>query len=102
MPDNQQYSSVKTPGLGDTPDVADMDVDLPSEPDADATITVDPETGDVTVDLNPETREDDDTEFDANLALQLSDQELGVIGNDLYEGIQADDQSRSGWVHDYA
>lgn len=98
---DKTFSSDQTPGLGDAASAVDMDVEVEPQESADATIVVDPDTGDVTVDLNPQGSKAE-SDFDDNLALELSDQELGVIGNDLYEGIQSDDQSRSTWTQQYA
>jgi hypothetical protein len=57
--------------------------------------------GSVTIDLNPPDEKDDGpetTEFDRNLALKMSDDELSSIASTLIEGIDRDNQSRSKWL----
>lgn len=59
--------------------------------------------GSVIIDLNPQGYDDDeeaegDPEFDENLALKIADYELNKIAEDLIEGIEQDDKSRSGWL----
>lgn len=103
MPDTKFFSSNPIGALQEEPDDLDTEVSVEPEKDqADANIQVDPETGDVTVDLAPKSVTDDDDSFDENLALKIDDMELGKIANDLLEGIEADEQSRSTWAQDYA
>src|ERR1700722_12907671 len=87
-------------GLGDA--VVSVDADTDGTPD----VSVDPETGAVSVltpdggvvvDLNPKSPANDTSDdFDANLAEELED-ELNSIAADILEGIEADLTSRKTW-----
>lgn len=65
-------------------------------------ITIQHEDGSITVDFNVPDEDMDDGpdegEFDANLALKMSDSELDEIGTTLLEGIKIDDDSRKEWL----
>ena len=78
--------------------------------DEDQTVTVDPETGGVTIEnsdgsitVDPtgsslwQAPETGDATFDENLALKIDPMELGRIANDLLEAIATDKQDRSQW-----
>src|ERR1700737_1166891 len=56
--------------------------------------------GSVEVNLNPEADEDDKDESGCyrNLAEEIHDLEVGIIAQDLLQGIEADDQSRAEWL----
>src|SRR5260370_153419 len=56
--------------------------------------------GSVDVNLNPdETKEEkDNSDFYGNLAEEIDDLELGIIAQDLLQGIEADDESREDWL----
>lgn len=56
------------------------------------------EDGGVIIDFNPPRADDDDSDFDANLAEKLQDAALSTIANQLLEAIQNDDDSRAEWV----
>lgn len=85
-------------------DAEDFDVVIEGqEPEEDGVIVN--EDGSVTIDLNADASvlEDEDEEindanFDQNLALKLSDTELGRISEELLEGIDADIASRAQWL----
>lgn len=73
---------------------------------------VDPETGDITVpqgdggvvvhlDAARPQKHGDEDPFYANLAMKLGADKLGVIANELYEAIEADDKSRQGSLEIY-
>ena len=58
--------------------------------------------GGIVINLNPPERDDEkNSKFDDNLALKMESGELGVIANDLIEGIEADIASRSQWESTY-
>jgi hypothetical protein len=67
------------------------------QPDA---IEIEYDDGSVVVDFAPPelSPEIDGKAHDANLAMKLPDYELNVIGEDLLEGIQSDEDSRSEWM----
>lgn len=99
-PDNLRLSADH--GLGAaTLDPADDSIEVmiddePVEPDATMV-----ETSDGAVIINfgrPTTQSNDDDKFSANLADKIDEHQLGVIANDLIEGIEADDASRAEWV----
>lgn len=101
---DQLFSSDAVPGLA--PPVLDDDLDIvvpqPGE-EGDPSITVNTEDGTITVDLSGGTTKDRaDDDFDANLALTMGTGELGVIANDLNEGVKADLQSSSQWRQTYS
>jgi hypothetical protein len=56
--------------------------------------------GSVEVNLNPDADKDDkdESDFYGNLADEIDDIELGIIAQDLLQGIEADDQSRAEWL----
>lgn len=79
------------------------------DPDSGAVTVIDPESGAskteaddgaVTIDLSPPKISDGMSidDFDVNLAEVLDQFELGRIGNDLLEAIEADDHSRQEWL----
>lgn len=53
--------------------------------------------GAVVVDTAPQKEDREESDFDANLALEMSGMELGSIAESLLEGIEADLQSRKEW-----
>ncbi|HEY6861687.1 MAG TPA: hypothetical protein VI358_18120 [Pseudolabrys sp.] len=68
---------------------------------------IDPETGaqqiempdgSVVIDFEPNRKQDVEDEFGMNLAEVLDSMELGRISQELLDGIEADDQSRSEWI----
>lgn len=64
-------------------------------------ITIEHEDGSVTVEWDNDDDEDEDEgphEFDENLALRMSDQELEEVASNLLEGIKLDEDSRKEWV----
>lgn len=61
------------------------------------TVVVELPDGSVTVDLNPQEAKKS-SNFEDNLAKDISQAELGKIANDLLEAIEADLQSRQEWV----
>ena len=82
----------------------DASIALPIAPDT----TIDPKTGALTIEaddggvivqLNPSAKDagDESSDFDENLVGVLPEGELGTIGANLIEGIEADIQSRQGW-----
>jgi hypothetical protein len=56
--------------------------------------------GSVEVNLSPEPdgTDNDESDFYGNLAEDIDELELGIIAQDLLQGIDADDQSRSDWL----
>ena len=77
-------------------------VDVEKETSGGSSIEVDPETGDITVDLMPEQTEveveiDMNAGFYENLADSLDEERLDEIGNTVIEKYQADKDSRSEW-----
>ena len=77
-------------------------VDVEKETSGGSSIEVDPETGDITVDLMPEQTEveveiDMNAGFYENLADNLDEERLDEIGNTVIEKYQADKDSRSEW-----
>jgi hypothetical protein len=67
----------------------------------DGTLRVEHPDGSVTIDLSPPGDQDDPPdgdEFDRNLALSMSDDDLGSISTDLIEGIDRDNESRKKWL----
>ena len=77
-------------------------VDVEKETSGGSSIEVDPETGDITVDLMPEQNEveieiDMNAGFYENLADNLDEERLDEIGNTVIEKYQADKDSRSEW-----
>jgi len=54
--------------------------------------------GSVTVDFSPQTKSAENLAFDANLADHIDADRLAQIAEQLLQGIQADDQSRSEWL----
>lgn len=59
--------------------------------------------GSALFDFNPQAEAKTKTDkFDANLANEIDDGELGKIANDLLTGIQADDSSRQEWLQTHA
>lgn len=100
---NLYSSDDQSKDLGDAADTPAVDVALDQDdaPSGDTNIIVDPETGDVTVDLSPQGSDEEDDSFDANLALTISVEELGRISNELLQGIEADDSSRDQWVRQF-
>lgn len=63
-------------------------------------LTIPLEDGSVVVDFNPrpDAEEEVGGDFDANLALKMSDDELTSISSDLLDGIQRDEDSRREWM----
>lgn len=100
IPNGQQYR------VGDEPDEKFQDgtVELPQEDDGSsidqatgAKITVDDDGG-VTIELNPEKKKKDKSDkHSANLALELDDDTLGVVAEEVLQGIDNDIQSRRDW-----
>ena len=77
-------------------------VDVEKETSGGSSIEVDPETGDITVDLMPEQTEveveiDMNAGFYENLVDNLDEERLDEIGNTVIEKYQADKDSRSEW-----
>ena len=57
--------------------------------------------GSVTINLNPPKKEEsgsEDSEFDKNLAIGMSDEDLEHISSTLIDGIDRDNQSRAKWL----
>lgn len=84
------------------PDAMDIIVEADGMPER-----IDPETGaaeiemadgSVVIDFEPRRAANKDSTFDANLAEELDTGELNRIGEELMQGIEADDQSRSEWL----
>ncbi len=57
--------------------------------------------GSLRITIGPPADDDDDDGFDENLAERMDDMKLGALGSQLVSDIQADDQSRAGWVQQY-
>jgi hypothetical protein len=73
---------------------------LPPVPDDMGAITIPTDDGGVVVDFNPPVDPDVDTsDHDANLATALDSFVLGRVAEDLLDGIEADDKSRSEWLN---
>lgn len=74
---------------------------LPPVPDDMGALTIPTDDGGVVIDFNPETEADgiDTSDHDANLALALESYVLGNLAEDLMDGIEADDKSRSEWLY---
>ena len=77
-------------------------VDVEKETSGESSIEVDPETGDITVDLMPEQTEveveiDMNAGFYENLVDSLDEERLDEIGNTVIEKYNADKDSRSEW-----
>lgn len=53
--------------------------------------------GDVIVDISAPAKDDKDSKFDDNLALNMSASDLGTLAESLMQGIEADLESRSEW-----
>src|SRR5215831_14098087 len=83
-------------------------VTIADDPEA---VSVDPETGATEIrlpdggvvvsldDARPRDRgAEAASDFGANLALEMAEEDLGIIGNDLWDQIDADDRSRAGWL----
>ena len=93
------------------PDPTDEDAQgqtivIPQKPDEPTlvTLTADDDGG-VTVDLNPKIpgqKSLGDAKFYDNLAENIDDTALGVLANDLLQGIEDDEQSRQDWLEDRA
>lgn len=67
----------------------------------DGNIAIDQPDGGVVIQLNPpraDVDEDDPSKFYQNIADKIGEGRLMVIANDLYEGVDADDKSRSEWL----
>lgn len=68
----------------------------------DGTIAVDQPDGGVVVQLNPQRADksnvDDPAKFYANIADEIGEGRLLTLANELYEAVDADDKSRSGWL----
>src|SRR6478609_7195985 len=82
---------------------APMDVSKPMMPleEAEAELPIDVEIGDesgVDVEIVPDP---EPPAHAANLADYLEDEELTKIANDLIEGLDADESSRSDWLRQY-
>ena len=84
----------------------DQDITVTIEGDDPTAIHADPVTGQIVVpesgvvvnlrpDIAPPDEDDDPEKFYENLALRMPDGELGVIANDLMEGIESDIRSRT-------
>jgi len=72
--------------------------------DGNLAITIEQPDGGLMVILDPESEAEFgvDSEHWENLAEKISDYELHLIGSDILDGIQADDQSRAQWLSDRA
>lgn len=100
-------SALRMPGPEETPLPDPVSVDLGIEGPAD-TVVIDPATGaaiislddgGVEVDFNPSPREKSGaSRHDANLAEYIDDGELNRIAEDLFLGIQTDNESRQDWL----
>lgn len=70
-----------------------------------ATGTIEVPTGDggvvVHLDAARPQKETDEDKFYANLALKMDKEQLGIIANDLFEAVEADDRSRQGSLEIY-
>ncbi len=93
--------------------LGDAIIPINDDDDSTETVTVDAETGVVTInhddgsaDIDLDAGNDNGKEasedFNQNLAEILDDMELGAIASDLIEGIDADKQSRSQWEKNIA
>lgn len=72
------------------------DVELSDEP----TLMIENPDGSVIVDFGPKGRDDegDESDFFANLAGQIGDDELGRIAEELLRGVESDEMSRHEWL----
>jgi hypothetical protein len=84
--------------------IEDEDHSVRTEPDG--SIVIDSPDGGVVVQLNPkredQTEIDDPAKFYENIADRIGEGRLLVLANELFEAIEADDQSRSEWLADRA
>lgn len=79
--------------------VMDDPLSLPPVPDDMRAITIPTEDGGVVVDFSPETEDEiDASQHDANLAMKLDQHALGRVAEELMDGIEADDKSRTEWL----
>jgi hypothetical protein len=79
--------------------VMDDPLALPPVPDDMGAITIPTDDGGVVVDFQPDGEDDVDvSKHDANLAMKLDQFALGRIAEELMDGIEADDKSRSEWL----
>src|SRR5271166_2812096 len=74
-----------------------IDTDEPEPMEQTAGIVIPLSDGSVTIDLSPQSDDDEDTGFDANLALKMEAAKLSGIAESLLEGIDADLSSRREW-----
>jgi hypothetical protein len=83
--------------------IGDLNGNAPSVDPETGALTVGNEDGSVTIDFsNPYNSEADDidtSDHDANLALKLSDWVLHTVAEELLEGIESDDRSRSDFIN---
>ena len=87
--------------------VADINLDLPedmlTEPDIEGIEITPSEDGGVVIDLDPTaTNEGGSGDFYANLAEEMSDQELGSISSELVSEYQSNKSSRKDWEDSYS
>lgn len=83
-------------------------IDVDVESDAPEAVRLDPITGvleidtpdgGVSIDFSPDLDDDEDeSDFDNNLALNLDDTRLQLLAGDLLDGIKSDDYSRAEWL----
>jgi hypothetical protein len=79
--------------------VMDDPLALPPVPDDMGAITIPTDDGGVVVDFQPDAEDDVDvSKHDANLAMKMDINTLGRIAEELMDGIEADDKSRSEWL----
>ena len=65
----------------------------------DGVLTTDNGDGTTTIDFNPQLPDDDDdSDFDKNLAKGMAEEDLSSISTSLLEGIERDEQSRKDWL----
>jgi hypothetical protein len=82
---------------GDEGEHFDPETNSITTPDGNGGVVVQLDVG-----LPKEAKEGGESEFYANLAEEMDGGELSKIANDLIERVKADDQSRQGWLQNYA
>ena len=90
------------PGSIDIEPAGELEIELPAAEDFDYELASEEEDaeGGVVIDFNPEDAEDS-TAFDANLAEQLSEQELATVGSELVQAYKDDRLTRDPWEKAY-